>query len=437
MLRRLVVLTSLFAIGCPGSKSPEVPVGAISVEIVREGSALRGVATDPDGIYTAHAGLAVSPLSQLQFLRHDRTSARKDWGLAIGGTVGQLSRNGDLLAFAIVSTGQVVTATTPLIDLRGSPGSVLVGVRASTGAIEWMLPIDASEWSVITSLAPLEDGVLVGGTFSGTLRAADKIVSSAGKLDGFVARVDGTGRARWLIRVGGANADAVTGVAAAGSRVAITGTFATGAELQGEPLVATDDKSPSTDVFVAELDGKGARVWSATFGGPRDDSSAGVAIDGRGRLAVAATVREHLKVDVLDYAVRGPSDGVLVYYDRKGSPGPAIPLGGDALDGLHAITAAGERIVVGGFYAGSMRIGTQTISASGDDAFLASFDGARVTGVWAVAGDGREEIVALAPVPGGFVAGIGHTAAAKFDGRVLASPKDPASGAGVVVRGVR
>lgn len=428
MIRRLVVLTSLSLLGCKGSKSPPPPVGSVTLELGRDGHGLRGVAGDVGGVYTALTTFEASP--------HSLVEARRDgkiaWTTPLDGTAGPLVRSGELLAVALGNTGMAAG-----IALRGSPGAVLVGLDASAGAIAWKLAIDSSEWSLITSLAAIDGGVLVGGSFSGTLRAADKLVSSAGKLDGFVARVDAKGHVVWLIRVGGANADAVTGVAAAGERIAITGTFATGAELQGEPLVATDDKSPTTDVFVAELDGKGTRTWSASFGGTRDDSSAGVAIDGRGRLAVAATIRDHVKVDVVDHLVNGPSDGLLVYFDAKGAPGAAIPLGGEALDGLTAITAAGDRIVVGGFYAGSLKIGRQTITANGDDAFLAAFDGATVTGVWDVAGAGREEIAALSSVPHGFIAGIGHTAAAKVDGQPLASPKDPASGAGVIVRGVR
>ncbi len=431
MLRRLVVLTSLVSVACPGSKNPSTPVGSATLDVGRDGHSLRGVAGDVGSVYTALTTFETYPQSIIE-ARRDADRGSATWTVPLDGAAGPLVRSGEILAVALGGTERAGG-----LELRGSPGAVLVGLAANAGVIAWKLAIDSSEWSLISSLAPIEGGVLVGGSFSGTLRAADKIVSSAGKLDGFVARVDFKGSVVWLLRVGGANADAVTGVAAAGDRIAITGTFATGAELQGEPLVATDDKSPSTDVFVAELDGKGVRKWSASFGGPRDDSAAGVAIDGRGRLAVAATVRDHLKVDVVDHLVRGPSDGLLAYFDAKGSPGPAIPLGGEALDGLTAITAVGDRIVVGGFYAGTLKIGTHTITANGDDAFLAAFDGATVTSVWEVAGAGREEIAALSSVPGGFIAGIGHTAGAKFDGQTLAPPKDPASGAGVIVRGVR
>ena len=104
--------------------------------------------------------------------------------------------------------------------------------------------------------------MVVGGSFSGTLRIGAKVVSSAGKTDGFVARLTATGGVAWLVRVGGPGADAVQGVAAAGDRIAIAGTFAAGADLLGQPLPPFDERSVAADGFVAELDAAGARRWA-------------------------------------------------------------------------------------------------------------------------------------------------------------------------------
>ena len=57
-------------------------------------------------------------------------------------------------------------------------------------------------------------GVLVGGAFAGTLRIGDRVVTSAGGVDGFWARLDGAGHLVALARMGGDGFDAVTGVAA-------------------------------------------------------------------------------------------------------------------------------------------------------------------------------------------------------------------------------
>jgi len=104
----------------------------------------------------------------------------------------------------------------------------VAGLDASTGSVAWKLAIDATEWAAISSLAAISDGVLVGGSFSGTLRIADRVVSSGGRADGFVARISAAGALGWVIRVGGPGADSVAGVAASGDRIAIAACLGSG-----------------------------------------------------------------------------------------------------------------------------------------------------------------------------------------------------------------
>ncbi|HEU4729171.1 MAG TPA: hypothetical protein VFT22_14810, partial [Kofleriaceae bacterium] len=86
-----------------------------------------------------------------------------------------------------------------------------------------------------------------------------------------------------------------------------------------------------------------------------------------------------------------------------------------------------------------LQLGDRALTAAGgDDAFLAELDaGGRVVAAWPVTGEGREEITALADLPGGFVAGVAHTAAATAAGEPLPAPRDPMSGAAILVRPVR
>ena len=63
----------------------------------------------------------------------------------------------------------------------------------------------------------------------------------------------------------------------------------------------------------------------------------------------------------------------VIWFQQGGARGPMILLGGPDFDGLRAITAVGDRFVVGGFFSGSMRLGDRVITAGGgDDAFLAA-----------------------------------------------------------------
>src|SRR4051794_35083907 len=72
---------------------------------------------------------------------------------------------------------------------RGEPGAAVAALEAATGAQAWKLAVDSTEWAVIAAIAAAGVGVAIGGTFSGTLRIGDRVVSSAGDTDGFAARL--------------------------------------------------------------------------------------------------------------------------------------------------------------------------------------------------------------------------------------------------------
>lgn len=415
-LRALSLAVLLCA--CPGPKGPVTPPAeALTLEIGRDGASLRGVAGDGARTYTF---TTVGAKSTLEARSRDRVV----WTTTIDGEGGPIAVVG---ARVVVATSGTVIGPIPL---RGEPAAYLAALDGTNES--WGRAFESTEWCIVSALAAIGDGVIVGGSFGGTLRAGTKVVSSAGRADGFVARLDGNGKVAWLIRIGGVNADGVAGVAVAGDRIAIAGTFAPTADLLGAPLPPYDDKTPRTDGFVAMLDGKGTRLWSQTFGGKLDDIVAGVAIDGAGRVAVATSVREVFKVGSAEFIALGEADGAVAWWSQDGVPGGAVQLGGMELDSVRGITAVGTKIVVGGVYAGAMKIGGEKLTAAGgDDAYLAAFENGAFVDAWPVTGSGREEIAALASVPGGFIAGIAHTEAVSVAGGTLPAHKD---GAGIVVR---
>jgi hypothetical protein len=154
---------------------------------------------------------------------------------------------------------------------------------------------------------------------------------------------------------------------------------------------------------------------------------------------VATTARDVVHVGSSELVAQGTADGLVVWIAPDGEKGPAQLVGGTDFDGTSAVAARGERAYVGGFFSGAMRIGNRSMSAGGgDDSYVAAIapDGT-VLSSWQVGGDGREEIVGLAAIPGGFVAGVAHTAAATIEGGPrLPAPADPMTGAALIVRGL-
>ena len=433
------VCAAFLLCACPGNpRTPKVPPAADQT-IAIEG-AVRGVAGDGAMTFAAIAdGNATG-------VRAYRGTAAA-WSASASGNAGPLAAGAKLVAVAgsIASAGvpAATAASTggPMraLSVRGDPAAVVNAFDSATGAPKWTALFDSTEWAIATSIAAYGDGFIIGGSFGGTLRVGAKVVSSAGGSDGFIARLGATGDVVWLVRMGGAGADAVQGVATRGTKLAIAGTFSAAAELGGAPLASFDERLPFGDAFAAELDGNGTKLWIQTFGGRADDTVAGVAIDDRGNTIVAGSAHEVVHVGSAQLVTQGQSDGILVWYGERGEQGPAVLVGGLDFDGLRAITAVGDRVVAGGFFSGAIKLGDRALTAGGgDDSFIAAFDrNGTVAMVWHVGGEGREEIAALSSIPGGLVAGVAHTAKASIEDTPLAAPKDPMAGGALIVRGMR
>lgn len=422
----LLAITSL--VGCPGPRHPREPAAApLSIPLGGDARALRGVAGNGTLVVAA---LTAHRTTTVEAHRGQALA----WRAALEGNGGPVAATPELVLAALGGTGSIAGA-----PVRGEPGAAIVALHAATGAVRWRVSLDASEWVIVTALAADADGILVGGSFSGSVRAGSMVVSSGGRADGFVARLTATGEIAWLVRMGGGGPDAVQGVAVRDGRIAIAGTFAPGADLLGLPLPAHDERSPFTDAFVAELGADGTRRWAATFGSKLADSVVGVALDAEGRLVVAATARDVVHLGGADLAAQGPADGLVGWWAKDGGALGGVLVGGADFDGLRAITAAGDHVIVGGFYSGALQLGDRTLTAAGgDDAFLAALDHrGSVIASWPVTGAGREEITALGAVPGGFVAGVGFTAAASIAGAEMPAPPPPRAGAAVIVRPYR
>ena len=173
---------------------------------------------------------------------------------------------------------------------------IVVALDAATGAVALAsLAIDATELARDHGdRARRPDGVIVGGSFAGRCAPASTVVvERRAQTDGFVARIDAARRRR-LARAhrrrrrrcasqGVARARRIASRSRARSR--------RGADMLGEPLPPVDERCPSPTRSSPSSIATGKRAWIETFGGRLDDAVAGVAIDARDRVVVAATAR--------------------------------------------------------------------------------------------------------------------------------------------------
>jgi hypothetical protein len=440
----LILLAALAAAACPRrAPEPPRPRGAPWVRALAAPAgtaAIRGVDADDAGtVYVAidRAAPAAEPVAVMTAITGAAAPPR--WESTIAASAGPLAVAGAHVVAAIAPRAGAsrIDLAGRTIAVRGAPGAALVGLAADTGAVAWVLPVGASGWCVVSAIDGAANGDAIAvGSFSGNLRAGDRVVTAAGSSDGFALRVDPTGAVRWLVRMGGSGADALTAVATATGTdaVAVAGSITGEADFRGTPLVAHDPRKATADVAIALLDDTGLPRWGRVLGGDGQDSAAGVALGADGTVAVAATVREVVHLGGEMHVVRGTSDTLIAVYDGSGAPAASTLIGGQDYDGARGLVAPpGGGVIAGGWFSGTLRTPHgDALAGGGDDAFLAHLSGTAAIGsIDVVTGDGREEITGLAASRAGVAIGIGHTAAVTVLGTALPAPADPGGGAAI------
>ncbi|HEX5061630.1 MAG TPA: hypothetical protein VFV99_19815, partial [Kofleriaceae bacterium] len=157
---------------CPSHpRAPRVaPAADVTVPI--EG-AIRGVAAT-SGLQ--FAAVEANPSDHASALRAFRGVAEA-WHGDIAGSAGPIAATDKLVvATSVVGAGSQLDGAA----VRGEPAAAIRAFDATSGAVKWTRVFDSTEWALATSIAVAGDGVIVGGTFGGTLRAGKHVVSSAG-----------------------------------------------------------------------------------------------------------------------------------------------------------------------------------------------------------------------------------------------------------------
>jgi hypothetical protein len=192
----------------------------------------------------------------------------------------------------------------------------------------------------------LPDGsALVVGTFGWSFDMDGFSLTWEGSDDGFVAKLDPTGKVVWARALGGAGWQQATAVAAMPDGGAIVAGRTSGAMNLG--IGAPEEAS--SGAFLVRLDAKGEPVWSRRLASD-DVYVADIAVQG-GRIAVAGEYSFTLNVGLAEaLAPNGYHDGFVVAYDLEGKPVSGRTVGGegygDAVNSI-AFTEGGGLVLTG------------------------------------------------------------------------------------------
>jgi len=200
----------------------------------------------------------------------------------------------------------------------------------------------------------------------------------AGGLDAFVMKLNSTGTPQYSTFIGGTSDDVGLGIVLQGGNAFIVGSTHGG----GFPGTLIG-MGGSQDVFVAEFDGSGGRIFSTPVGGTGDDIGEGIAVDGSGNIYIAGeTDSTNFPVTLNVFPGHGGRDGFLMKLSSGGSTSLySTYIGGSGADlaTVIALDSSNHAIVSGITQSSNLGTGVSIFSGS-DDAFVAAFDTSALTG---------------------------------------------------------
>lgn len=252
-----------------------------------------GVAPDRGGtVYTAGQieGQATLGTAQITSAGPDALVASLDtngqvvWAHALGGPGADEARavsilpEGDLFVTGSFSGTADFDPGPGRTELASAGGTDVFVLRLTPrGELVWARRLGGPLADAGLDIVVDPQGVSVAGSFQGTLEAGTSRLASAGKADGFVARLDLAGTPQWALRIGGPKDDEARSVAVEPrGELWVAGSFEDRATLGAEGAPSLEG-SGKTDGFVARLGADGKLLWSGRIGGKGEDAINAVA----------------------------------------------------------------------------------------------------------------------------------------------------------------
>jgi hypothetical protein len=315
-----------------------------------------------------------------------------------GGRVGVTCASTKALTFILTNDSPLVVSPVGVGD-PVNENAFFASLDPATGKAYWATAIGAEiqtrAWDIdVDSTGALIFSVLTnpGGPVhdaTNTLSVTNATQGS-GELVGKLKAIDGT--ASWAISLVDDQADAAAAAVGAGGvaiakndDVIVSGEFTQHAMVGGKDLVSHG----GGDLFVARLAGAtGNGVWSTSFGGSKDDGSAGVGVDAFDEIFVTASY------DSADFSIGAslleapstPGGIVTLKLDPNGAPlwgrtiaatnADASSTAAATVGGLSrpAVNSKTQAVVMSGYFYGLCELGGTTVDGGVDGlAFIAEY----------------------------------------------------------------
>lgn len=248
-----------------------------------------------------------------------------------------------------------------------------------------------------------------------------RLLTSRGRKDAFLLKLDRQGRLQWVLQFGGAGEDTALKLAVdATGPVYVAGSFEGearfGPHAQGQALTA----EAHADLFLLKVSPHGKPLWSQHLVGSGVDRLAGLGADRTGRVVMAGSFQGSLEVGSGDDELESAGGGYDLFVARWKPSGElewARRMGGEQTDLAQGLSVApgGEALIVGYFQGstdfdpGPDAVRLQPVEEGNVDGFAVALDAAgRYRWAWRIGEAGVEQVFAGALGPSGeaYLAGV-------------------------------
>ena len=221
--------------------------------------------------------------------------------------------------------------------------------------------------------------LFVAGTFVDDMDADPGLgaatLTSAGTRAVFVAKYDENGNYLWGESFDCTNNVTLGDISSDGSGIFIAGFYAGSITIS-----STFNSVQFDDIFFAKLDASGTVQIEKSYGGNQDQRAYSVVALGSGESYLVGMYRNSL--DLIDLTLGnagGNDEGFLAKIDASGNTAAAIPIGGNNIQEVLAVTADSQNdVLVTGFLVQEVELdGLTTLDRIGpqaDDIFIAKYD---------------------------------------------------------------
>jgi len=250
---------------------------------------------------------------------------------------------------------------------------LFVASYTPAGVHRWSSRRGGAEEEDVGDMVICSDQLYVVGQFGGSWDPGSGTLMSAGMDDAFVARYALDGTQSWLQRLGGTGDDAATAVTCDGAGgVLVSGTFSGTVDLGGSSATT----SGGTDVFVMNFAPDGTPVFVNHFGGGAEDRSTAIARDASGNIYVGGSYVADIDFGGASHGPRPGQGGYVVSFSSTGDYRWHQSIGSSTRDFVEALALdADENVVVAGGFSGSMDLGGGLLPhVDQSDIFVASYD---------------------------------------------------------------